>query len=96
MTAGPCVPVDDKPPGQGAGGQQPLGLIRRLVPGVPGDAPPIPPRPVTTLSAEYHGSIAPMRLGNTVFQGTRAPGHQGSPAPAGRAYPGRTADRVAL
>jgi hypothetical protein len=49
-------------------------------------------RLVTTLSAEYQGSIVPMRPGNTVIQGTRAapglPGEPHWPRPStGRALP---------
>lgn len=41
-------------------------------------------RPVMTLSAEYQGSIVPMRLGSTVIQCTRAGG-----GPPWCAFPGR-------
>ena len=46
-------------------------------------------RLVMTLSAEYQGSIVPMRLGSTVIQGTRAGG--GPPGEPPRAV---TVDRV--
>jgi hypothetical protein len=36
------------------------------------------------LSAEYQGSIVPMRLGNTVIQGTRAGGGPPGGPPPGR------------
>ena len=47
-------------------------------------------RLVTNLSAEYQGSIVPMRPGNTVIQGTRAdPGLPGEP-PGRHRRQGRT------